>query len=252
MTFDAYDDIYQIAKDVYIEIRSIRNGSTGTSWVGEKIRAVGWLNISCKGAHIGGSDQTSLTAGDAGGAASAMARGAAPSGETTTPVTATTVPQPTTTTTTQSTTTTTTTTAPTSATATTTAPQSTTTSATSATNPTTTTTSEESTTAQSTTVEATTTTSMAAARPVGAQESPSGTYVAGKSGTNAVVQDSSGEVVFSRPVSEDATVQWDSSNDTLWIVDNRTIYRVTAGTWSAVPVDPTSATVPAKIAALIK
>ncbi|MDH6280823.1 signal peptidase I [Prescottella agglutinans] len=156
------------------------------------------------------------------------------------------------TTTTSPTTTSLTTTSPTTTSPTTTSPTTTTTTpqaTTSTTNPTTTT---ATTSMESTTAEAPTTTTTAAARPAGAQESPSGTYVAGKSGTNAVIQDSSGEVVFSRAVSEDATVQWDSSADTLWIVDNQTIYRVTSGTWSAVPVDPTSATVPVKIAALIK
>lgn len=245
----AYDNVYKTAAASYFEIRSVRDGVTGTSWVGERTWAFTLWNIKCDGAHTGGSDQTqSLTSGD-GGATAAMARGAAASSETTTPVTTTTAPQTTTTTTAQLTSSTTTAAASTTTTTTTTAPQSTTTSATTTTNPTTTA-SGESTTAETTATTTTTTTTVQ--RPAGAQESPSGTYVAGKSGMSAVVQDSSGEVVFSRAVSEDATVQWDSSDDTLWIVDNQTLYRVTAGAWSAVLVDPTSGTIPAQIAALIK
>ncbi|MBM4487293.1 hypothetical protein MWT96_07530 [Prescottella equi] len=47
-------------------------------------------------------------------------------------------------------------------------------------------------------------------------------------------------------------MQWDSTDETLWIVDDGKIYRVTAGVWSAVSVDRETATVPAEIAALIK
>ncbi|WP_181319502.1 hypothetical protein [Rhodococcus sp. OK519] len=45
-------------------------------------------------------------------------------------------------------------------------------------------------------------------------------------------------------------MQWDSTDDTLWIVDDGKIYRVAAGVWSAVPVDSESTTVPTAIAAL--
>ncbi|GAB2665587.1 signal peptidase I [Prescottella soli] len=253
-----------------VEVHTV-NGPTGspnavsTGWKGQGIWSGAALDTYCSG---GANNQDNppfendiyggMGAASAGIDALGVDARGVPSAETlatnessVTPTTTTTMtPSLTTTTTAPTTTTTTTTTSPTTtitSPTTTTAPQSTT----SATNPTTTTatTSATSTTAEATTATTTTTT---APRPASAQESPSGTYVAGKSGTNAVVQDSSGEVVFSRPVSEDATVQWDSSGDTLWIVDGQTIYRVTSGTWSAVPVDPISATVPAKIAALIK
>ncbi|MGW9569100.1 hypothetical protein [Prescottella equi] len=47
-------------------------------------------------------------------------------------------------------------------------------------------------------------------------------------------------------------MQWDSTDETLWIVDGGKIYRVAAGIWNAVLVDPEATTVPDEIAALIK
>ncbi|MFC9515178.1 hypothetical protein ACFTSD_05585 [Nocardiaceae bacterium NPDC056970] len=246
MTFDAYDDIYKIAKDVYIEVRSIRGGATGSSWTGEKIRAVGYLNLSCKGIHQSGPDQTASAGGEF------AARRADPSSETveatttTDPMATSTAP---TSTTTPGTSTATTTSGSRPATSTTT-PSSTTAQTTPSTTETTTTTTNEPTAEESATSTATTTAGVP--QLAGAKASPSGTYVAGKSGPKAVIQDSSGGEVFSKSVAGDAAVQWDSSEDALWIVDDGTIYRVTAGTWRAVPVDPESIAVPAKIAALIK
>ncbi|MBM4480896.1 hypothetical protein GS937_02070 [Rhodococcus hoagii] len=47
-------------------------------------------------------------------------------------------------------------------------------------------------------------------------------------------------------------MQWDSTGDTLWIVDEGTLYRVEAGIWRAEVVDPESGTVPTRIGALVK
>lgn len=254
MTFDAYDDIYKIAKDVYIEVRSIFNGTTGSSWTGEKIRAVGWANINCQGIHQSGPDQTASASGEFAARRAALssetveATTAAPMTTTTAP-TSTTTPGTSTAPTTSGPQSTTSTTAPSSTTSTT-APSSTTSTTAPSTTPTTATTSNEPTAEESATSTATTTS--AVPQLAGAKASPSGTYVAAKSGLQAVVQDSSGDEVFSKSVSGEAVVQWDSSDDTLWIVDAGTIYRVTAGTWRAVPVDPESTTMPSPIAALIK
>ncbi|NKS78082.1 signal peptidase I [Rhodococcus hoagii] len=241
-TFDAYNDIYGTNKAVRVEIRSIRNGVTGSSFVGEELWTFTIWNMKCNGAISGGADQMS--------AAAAPMR--LPLGDATTTVTATepsspTTPQPTSTTTSMTVTTSvpsttqmTTTTSP----STTTTTRTTSPSATSSNDAT----SEPSAGAPSPTAVTTAT----APKLTGATTSPSGTYIAGTSGRKAVVRDDAGEDLFTQRLSGDAEVQWDSTGDTLWIVDEGTLYRVEAGIWRAEVVDPESGTVPTRIGALVK
>ncbi|MBM4493426.1 hypothetical protein GS436_09215 [Rhodococcus hoagii] len=212
-------------------------GGESTDWRGYRINQPTIWNLDCK-------DQISSISG-ASSEGMFAARAAEPTSTTVTPAPTTTTSSASSTptaTTGPSTTTTTTTGASTTATAT----------ATASTPKATTTTGPSTTTTTTTSTPSSTTTTTATPKLVNASASPDGTYVAGKSGSNAVVRDSAGEELFSRPVSGDAVMQWDSTDETLWIVDDGKIYRVTAGVWSAVSVDRETATVPAEIAALIK
>ncbi|MFC9515176.1 signal peptidase I [Nocardiaceae bacterium NPDC056970] len=164
-----------------------------------------------------------------------------------TPVTGTTT-APSTTTAAPTSTTTTTAAPPTSTTTTTAAPPTSTTTAAPPTSTTGTTTSTASA-LPSTTTPSTTTPVPPLAE---ATTSPSGRYIVGTSSGGVVVRDSAGAEVFSREGSADAEVRWDSTGDTLWIVDDGRIYRVEAGTWRAEVVDPDSGTVPTRVRALVK
>lgn len=86
----------------------------------------------------------------------------------------------------------------------------------------------------------------------GAKVSPSGAYTAGKSGSDAVVQDAAGRAVFTSPVPETAALQWDTASDRLWIVDGDAVRYVAAGSWMPVTVDSASGEIPETVAALMK
>lgn len=95
--------------------------------------------------------------------------------------------------------------------------------------------------------------------PLGApQRSPSLGYSAklvtssGTSQTVLLIEDSSGDEVERIPVSASANFEWDSSTDTLWIVEGGQLYKASGSTWSKTSADPTSSDVPADIAALVE
>ncbi|MFC7446753.1 signal peptidase I [Rhodococcus daqingensis] len=257
LNISTYNNIYKTATTSYVEVRTIRNGVTGTSWIGEKIYSSTIWTAWCNGAHVGGGDQTSLTAPSGGGAEVAAARMAAPAPSTTTAPTTTTATSATATSTSAAPTTTTSTTAPSaSATATTTtAPTTTTTTA-----PTTTPAEKSTTTTESTTTApAPTTTTEAVAAPADAPSggltmanaSASGKYSAAVSGTSATITDKSGAQVFTTSVGTKAIAQWAADSDQLWIVDGTKLSVVDAATGSQKDVDPSSDTVPAEVAALV-
>ncbi|NKR64843.1 signal peptidase I [Rhodococcus hoagii] len=98
----------------------------------------------------------------------------------------------------------------------------------------------------------TTTTTSTPAALAGSKVSPSGAYVVGRSGSEAVVQDASGAPLFRTTVRGTTVLQWDLISDRLWMVDGDRVHYVDSGTWTPVSVDSTSAEVPETIAALIK
>lgn len=98
----------------------------------------------------------------------------------------------------------------------------------------------------------TTTTTPTPAVLAGAKVSPSGAYTAGRSGSDAVVQDAAGRAVFTSPVPETAALQWDTASDRLWIVDGDVVRYVAAGSWMPVTVDSASGEIPETVAALMK
>ncbi|OQQ28794.1 hypothetical protein A6410_06995 [Prescottella equi] len=67
-----------------------------------------------------------------------------------------------------------------------------------------------------------------------------------------LIEDSSGDEVERIPVSASANFEWDSSTDTLWIVEGGQLYKASGSTWSKTSADPTSSDVPADIAALVE
>ncbi|MBM4629851.1 hypothetical protein GS453_24690 [Rhodococcus hoagii] len=67
-----------------------------------------------------------------------------------------------------------------------------------------------------------------------------------------MISNKNGDEVKRIPVSASATFEWDSSTDTLWIVDGGQLYKASGSTWSKTSVDPTSSEVPADIAALVE
>ncbi|MBM4524457.1 signal peptidase I [Rhodococcus hoagii] len=97
----------------------------------------------------------------------------------------------------------------------------------------------------------TTTTTTAAVALAGPKVSPSGVYTAGRSGSDAVVQDTSGTELFATPVSGTAVLQWDTTSDRLWIVDGNSVRYVDSGAWMPVSVSSTSAELPEAVAVLI-
>ncbi|SEL81958.1 signal peptidase I [Rhodococcus maanshanensis] len=268
LNISTYNNIYKTAATSYVEVRTIRNGVTGTSWIGERIYSSTIWSAWCNGAHTGGGDQTSFAAPSGGGTDTMAARMAAPAPSTTAPstttATSTTATSTTATSTSAAPTTTSTTTPSTSAaaaTTTTTAPTTTTAAAPTATTAPTTTPAEKSTTtAESTTTTpapATTTEEVAAAPEAPSGElamgnaSASGKYAAAVSGTSATITDKSGAQVFSTTVGKKAVVQWAADSDQLWIVDGSKLSVVDAATGSQKDVDPSSAAVPAEVAALV-
>ncbi|QBJ97347.1 signal peptidase I [Rhodococcus sp. ABRD24] len=86
----------------------------------------------------------------------------------------------------------------------------------------------------------------------GVMVSPSGAYTAGRSGSDAVVQDASGKAVFTTPVPGSTVLQWDATSDRLWMVDGDVVRYVDAGSWTLVTVDSASGDIPEAVAALIK
>ncbi|CRK50718.1 S26 family peptidase [Rhodococcus sp. RD6.2] len=250
LNISTYNNIYKTAKTSYVEVRTIRNGVTGTSWIGEKIYSSTIWTAWCDGAHVGGGDQSSLAAPSGGGTDALAARMAAPAPSTTaepttTAASSTTTGEPTTT----------------SATTTTTAPTTTTVEPTTTTAPTTS--AEESVaateTAATTTAPSTTTTTEEAAEAVTAPSgdlamanvSTSGEYTAAVSGTSATITDKSGATVFSSTVGKKAVVQWAADSDELWIIDGDSLSVVDAASGSVTSVDPSSDQVPAEIAVLV-
>ncbi|MFC9789089.1 hypothetical protein [Rhodococcus sp. NPDC127528] len=252
LDISTYNNIYKTAATSYVEVRTIRNGVTGTSWIGEKIYSSTIWSAWCNGAHVGGSDQSSLTAPSGGGTDTMAARMAAPAPSTTaepttTTATSTTTAAPSTTTTPAAPSTTTTPAAPT----TTTTPAAPTTTTTIA--PTTST--EKSAAATETTTTTTEETAAAVSAPSGdlamTNVSTSGKYTAAVSGTSATITDKSGAQTFSGTVGTKAIVQWASGSDQLWIVDGSKLSVVDAATGKQTSVDPSSSTVPAEVAALV-
>ncbi len=248
-----WDHVRETASESYIEVKAKRNGDTGTAYSGEKIWSSGVATGWCNGARSSGVQAASLVAGgdDASLLKSPARAGtlqAVPplSGETTTPSVTNSATPSASPSTTRSTTTTSATSVPATTVTSTIAPTTSTTSTTTTTGPSTTST----TTLPKTPAASTSTTG--APQLAGVAASPSGAYVISVSGSKVVVRGVAGDELFSRSVSNDADVQWDPAEDLLWIVDDGTIYRVTPGTWSAVPIDPTSMAVPARIAALAK
>lgn len=267
----AYDNIYETASSSYIEIRSVRNGVTGTSWVGEKLWAFTLWNIKCDGAHVGGGDQSSLVAGGGGDNSTNMRMRSepAPGAEQVVATTPIETPDPSST-----------------ESATPSASPSASPSVSAKTSPSVTPSpsavtstpkeSEEATPEESTSEEAkpepTTTTTTTAppsastaeekapdaapaqAKPAGTASgtpSDSGTYTAAVDGTTATVTDSSGTEVFTGTVGKGAKTKWAKGSDDLWIVDGDKISVVDAATGKQRPVDISSDTVPAEVAALV-
>ncbi|WP_212744302.1 signal peptidase I [Rhodococcus sp. Q] len=251
LNISTYNNIYKTAATSYVEVRTIRNGVTGTSWIGEKIYSSTIWTAWCNGVHQGGSDQSSLAAPSGGGTDTLAARMAAPAPTTTAAPTTTVDP-----TTTAGASTTTAEPTTTSATTTTTAPT-TTVAPTTTTDAAPTTSAEKSVAATEATTTETTTTeeAAAAAAPSGdlaiANTSTSGKYTATVSGTTAAITDESGAQVFSSAVGKKAIVQWASGADELWIIDGDTLSMVDAATGSVTNVDPSSDQVPAEIAVLV-
>ena len=250
LNISTYNNIYKTAATSYVEVRTIRNGVTGTSWIGEKIYSSTIWTAWCNGVHQGGSDQSSLAAPSSGGTDTLAARMAAPAptttaAPTTTEASSTTTAEPTTT----------------SATTTTTAPTTTTVAPTTTTDTAPTTSAEKSVAATETTTTAppTTPTTEEAAADVTAPSgdlamtnaSTSGRYTAAVSGTSATITDKSGAQVFSGTVGKKAVVQWAADSDELWIIDGDTLSVVDAATGSVTSVDPSSDQVPAEIAVLV-
>ncbi len=239
----AYNNIYETASSSRIEVHSVRNGQTGTSWVGENLWAFTLWNIKCDGKVSNGAQ--TMMAPDAGDSLSRMAArqaepstSAAPTSVTGTAAAASTSTAPSSTTS--------------AASGTTTSAPSTTTTA-----PSTTTTAPSTTSAeQATTTTAAPAVEEAVPAPSGelsiANKSSSGTYAAQVSSGQAVVSDASGATVFSTAVGKKAMVQWAAGSDELWIIESDALYRVGgSGGWTKTAVDPKSGAVPAEIAALI-
>lgn len=86
----------------------------------------------------------------------------------------------------------------------------------------------------------------------GSKVSPSGTYSAGRSGSDAVVRDATGTELFTTHVSGTAVLQWDATSDRLWIVDGNRVCYVDSGTWALVRVDSASTELPDAVATLIE
>jgi signal peptidase I len=243
---NAYNNVYETASSSRVEVKAVRNGQVGTGWVGEKIWAYTLWNIKCDG-KVSSGPQAMMAPADV--SQPMMARAAAPSTTTTAPSTTTTAPS-------------TTTTAPST---TTTAPSTTTTAPSTTTTAPSTTTTEPPTTTM-TAPPTTTTEPPAAAEAAVAQEpsptlggltlsnpSPSGTYKAGVSGSNAVVTDASGAEVFSTPAGASAMVQWQDGTDRLWIIDADALYVVDGSSgWKKTKVDSKTGDVPAEIAELVE
>jgi len=67
-----------------------------------------------------------------------------------------------------------------------------------------------------------------------------------------VIENTNSEELKRIPASASARYEWDSSTDTLWIVDGGQLYKATGGSWTKTAVDPSSSDVPADIAALVE
>ncbi|WP_181762894.1 hypothetical protein [Rhodococcus spelaei] len=223
-------------------------GQISADWVGTNVWQQYTNTVKCNGQTSGTTSGAGFfSAPVPGGGAGAQAANLAAAGPTTTaPQTTTATPTATTTTATPSTTTTSATTAPSTtttapATTTTTVPPTTTTTTTTTTVPPTTTTTEQK--------------APAAPAPAGdlavANTSTSGNYTAAVSATTATITDKSGAQTFSAAVGKGAIAQWAKSSDQLWIVDGKKLSVVDAATGKQTPVDPSSDTVPADVAALV-
>lgn len=70
--------------------------------------------------------------------------------------------------------------------------------------------------------------------------------------TAIVVSDANGEELKRISATASTQYKWDSSTDTLWIVEGGQLYKASGSTWSKTSVDPTSSDVPADIAALVE
>lgn len=109
-----------------------------------------------------------------------------------------------------------------------------------------------------TTAAPTTTTTVEADTALGVEkQSPSASYSAAlvmPSGTSQpaiAIFDADGEAVARIRSTSAARYEWDSSTDTLWIVDGGRLYKATGGDWAETAVDPSSSEVPEHIAALL-
>lgn len=194
------------------------SGEQSVSWRGHQVKRIAatW-SVECDGAI-----PNAATGGEF--PETANARMTAPSDTPSTAAT-TTTPAPTTTTTT--TTTTTATTTP----------------------PSTTTTTAPSTTTTTTTAD---TTLGAAAKSTSNGYSAALVKSSESSQTALVISDANGEELKRISATVSTQYKWDSSTDTLWIVDGGQLYKASGSTWSKTSVDPTSSDVPADIAALVE
>lgn len=70
--------------------------------------------------------------------------------------------------------------------------------------------------------------------------------------TALVISDANGEELKRISATASTQYKWDSSTDTLWIVEGGQLYRASGNSWTKSSVDPSSSDVPAEIAALVE
>ncbi|MDH6676517.1 hypothetical protein M2284_000705 [Rhodococcus sp. LBL1] len=234
--------------DVEIHTVNRSTGEESTDWRGYSVTRQGasaW-HVTCGSpvSNVGGVSGASLPVNPN----SVDARAAAPAETTTTAA-------PTTTTTTTTTLAPSGTTTSTSGTTTTTAPSQPSTTTTTAPSTTSSTTTAPSATSATTT---TTTTTTKTETPIGVAQASSRGYTAtlrsssSTAETAIVIEDANNEELKRIPASASARYEWDSSTDTLWIVDGGQLYKASGGSWTKTVVDPSSGDAPADIAALVK
>lgn len=70
--------------------------------------------------------------------------------------------------------------------------------------------------------------------------------------TAIVISDANGEELKRISATASTQYKWDSSTDTLWIVDGGQLYKASGSSWTKTSVDPSSSDVPADLAALVE
>ncbi|WP_420881858.1 signal peptidase I [Rhodococcus sp. (in: high G+C Gram-positive bacteria)] len=108
-------------------------------------------------------------------------------------------------------------------------------------------------------ITATTTPATVTETTLGASErSQSGDYSAAlvrstdTSQTAIVISGADGDELKRLSATASTRYKWDSSTDTLWIVESGQLYKASGSSWTKTSVDPTSSDVPADIAALVE